>query len=307
MGRRFLRPGTPNAAHSTTRTTSQTRGCVFSPPPWPRSAPLCPPTALHRTFGAHRLRPSLAATPGRSPDRPPPPPPPPSPRPRRLQAGRHFVALSPAGRRGRGPQRREHLAEQRLGSRRGSAAAAAAASPGSGSGAADPDPTIPKPTGATGLRLHARSQTQRGPRRPLSPEARGGDVAIQSSPRPSDTKPTLRGPTAFLCFIIVFQAARVVFFTLGRGPRGAHVGSSCYGLPGRLPWVTGPRPAGSLPATQSPPQPPPAERPGGRRRERACAGRGAGECARAAEAPQPTGGRGCSGGSATASGVGAKL
>lgn len=82
---------------------------------------------------------------------------------------------------------------------------------------------------------------------------------------------------------------------------------SCYGLPGRLPWVTGPRPAGSLPATQSPPQPPPAERPGGRRRERACAGRGAGECARAAKAPQPTGGRGCSGGSATASGVGAKL
>lgn len=86
---------------------------------------------------------------------------------------------------------------------------------------------------------------------------------------------------------------------------------SCYGLPGRLPWVTGPRPAGSLPATQSapqpPPPPPPAELRGGRRRERACAGRGAGECARAAEAPQPTGGRGCSGGSATASGVGAKL
>ncbi|XP_040328331.1 uncharacterized protein LOC121028590 [Herpailurus yagouaroundi] len=172
-----------------------------------------------QTFGAHRLRPSLAATPGRSP------PPPPPPRPRRLQAGRHVVALSPAGRRGRGPQRREHLAEQRLGSRRGSAAAAAASSPGSGSGAADPDPTIPKPTGATGLRLHACSQTQRGPRRPLSPEARGGDVAIQSSPRPSDTKPTLRGPSAFLCFIIVFQAARVVIFTLGRGPRGAHVGS----------------------------------------------------------------------------------
>ncbi|XP_049498240.1 uncharacterized protein LOC125930440 [Panthera uncia] len=156
--------------------------------------------------------------------------PPRTPRPRRLQAGRHVVALSPAGRRGRGPQRREHLAEQRLRSRRGSAAAAAAAaaaasSPGCGSRAADPDPTIPKPTRTAELRLHARSQTQRGPRRPPSPEARGGDVAIQSSPRPSDTKPTLRGPSAFLCFIIVFQAARVVIFTLGREPRGAHVGS----------------------------------------------------------------------------------
>lgn len=80
---------------------------------------------------------------------------------------------------------------------------------------------------------------------------------------------------------------------------------SCYGLPGRLPWVTGPRPAGLLPATQSPP-PPPAELP---RREEAGArvcGTQRGECARAAEAPQPTGGRGGSRGSAAASGVGGK-
>lgn len=183
----------------------------------------------------------------------------------------------------------------------------------------------------------------------------GGEALPFKAPCHTNLPPPPRGPHSH--FFIIFQAARVVIFTLGREPRGAHVGRrwgrgagaaglrckslsfcgccslspptaplhrvfflsspppffpqrSCYGLPGRLPWVTGPRPAGSLPATQSPPQPPPpppAELRGGRRRERACAGRGAGECARAAEAPQPTGGRGCSGGSATASGVGAKL
>lgn len=73
---------------------------------------------------------------------------------------------------------------------------------------------------------------------------------------------------------------------------------SCYGLPGRLPWVTEPRPAGSLPATQSPPPPPPprAERP---RREAAGArvcGPRRGECARAGRAPQPTGGPGAAAG-----------
>lgn len=52
------------------------------------------------TFGAHRLLPGLASTPGRSRGRA---------GPRRLQAGRRSVARSRAGRRGRGPQRREHL------------------------------------------------------------------------------------------------------------------------------------------------------------------------------------------------------
>lgn len=78
---------------------------------------------------------------------------------------------------------------------------------------------------------------------------------------------------------------------------------SCHGLPGRLPWVTGPRPVGSLPVAQSPP---PAERPGRDAAGARVCGTQRGGCARAAEAPQPTGGRGCSRGSATASGVGGK-
>ncbi|XP_063564118.1 basic proline-rich protein-like [Gorilla gorilla gorilla] len=78
---------------------------------------------------------------------------------------------------------------------------------------------------------------------------------------------------------------------------------SCHGLPGRLPWVTGPRPAGSLPAAQSPP---PAERSGRDAAGARVCWTQRGGCARAAEAPQPTGGRGCSRGSATASGVGGK-
>lgn len=269
--------------------------------------------------------------------------------------GRPVVAPSRAGRRGRGPQRREHLQNKDSGLDRETTPPPPPSLP-------PPPPRAPARPTRTRLSRTPPERRSRGSTRAHKPSGApghhwarrpgaGGGTSLFKAP--SHTKPTLTPRSLrILVFSLFFKQPELSFShwegglavpTLaagGAGERALQVCAvnrclfavvapthhppppstrvcffffpffrqrSCYGLPGRLPWVTGRRPAGSLPATQSPPQPPPAERPGGRRRERACAGRGAGECARAAAAPQPTGGRGCSGGSATASGVGAKL
>ncbi|XP_041583802.1 translation initiation factor IF-2-like [Vulpes lagopus] len=213
---------------------------------------------------------------------------------------------APAGGAG-GPQRREHL--QNKASGRDRASPPPPPPPPRGSRAADPEPTgaARRPSGAPGDDCA---------RRPGS----GGGGGLRSAKLPPTPTSIPTAPARSLCLPVVLLLFRppelslspweggLALPTLAAGGAGDRaLQRSCYGLPGRLPWVTGPGPAGSLPASQSPPQPPPAERPGGRRRERACAGRGAGECARAAGAPQPTGGRGCSGGSAAAGGEGAQL
>lgn len=70
----------------------------------------------------------------------------------------------------------------------------------------------------------------RGPRRPLSPEPRGqvcvcvGGGHCHSKLPAAPTSPHHREVPLHSHFLIIFQAARVVIFTLGRGPRGAHVG-----------------------------------------------------------------------------------
>lgn len=211
-------------------------------------------------------------------------------------------------------------AEQRLGCspRLGKAAAGAAASP-----APAPPPLTQRswtPTREAGSRLHARSRAQQGPAT-MNPAARRVTGIASSSPPNSPSQAPQR------CFVI-FQAARVVILTMGTGlwcPRLKQVGQgmgaaggavnrclfavvvpphhppppsavfsffpqrSCYGLPGRLPWVTGPRPPGSLPATQSPRLA--AERPGREAAEARVCGKRRRECARAVGAPQPTGSR----------------
>lgn len=119
------------------------------------------------------------------------------------------------GLRGGGTQRRARAsAEQRLGSSSNLEKAAAAASPGSG--APGPDPLV--------LETHPGSRvlaprTLTNPEEPLEtthPAARGGGPRYSSLPPTPD--PTPRAPPHYY-IVTIFQAARIVILTLGRGPR----------------------------------------------------------------------------------------
>lgn len=142
--------------------------------------------------------------------------------------GRPVVAPSRAGRRGRGPQRREHLQNKDSGLDRETTPPPPPSLP-------PPPPRAPARPTRTRLSRTPPERRSRGSTRAHKPSgapghhwarrpgAGGGDIAIQSS-LPHQTHPHPEVPP-HSCFFIIFQAAGTVIFTLGRGPRGAHVGS----------------------------------------------------------------------------------
>lgn len=130
--------------------------------------------------------------------------------------GRRVVALSRAGWRGRGPQRRASILQNK------SSGPAldweTPTPPPSRLRRAEPSPSL-KPSGAAGSRLHARSQTSGAP---ANHRARGPESHGYSKLLPNQT----HHPRT-LCIIFYYfpssQSCHVLM--TGRGPHGAHVWS----------------------------------------------------------------------------------
>lgn len=146
-------------------------------------------------------------------------------RPRRLQARAACcrpLLRRPAGPGVGGPQRRDHLQNKDSGLDRATTRRRRRRLPRL---RLRPTPTQPPRSG--GVEAPRALTNPRGPRRPLSPEPRGEAWRGEHCHSTLPATPTVPPPPSKIplqSHFLIFQAARVVIFTLGRGPRGAHVG-----------------------------------------------------------------------------------